>query len=399
MEEVSNRLYTVYQEITASIEEVAQNTQQFVNTIENISNRTNKINENTKDSTSMLDGIHSSIDSVTNVSNEMKKDVAKLINVVDRINEAINGINGIAEQINLLALNASIEAARAGEHGRGFNVVAEEIRKLSNDTKEFISSLNELTTQINTSSRNSTESVEKSVEGITQAKEDLKRIRDIFRKNMEEIKEITKDTTNVLGYGQELSAATEQVSAAVNDTATTVEKITHISNRLTDTAERISEIASGLEVLEEKVTNGSEISGRLGTSKFYRISNAEFINIVEPVISKHRKWVDTLNTMIEERKIVPIQTDGHKCSFGHFYYSVTPRHEEIINIWKEVEDIHNELHSLGDKVIEAIQQNDLNEARRHYEHAKKNSEIIISLFTEMINKTKELSNKGEYVFK
>ena len=48
----------------------------------------------------------------------------------------------------MLSLNASIESARAGELGKGFSVVAKEMRKLSDNSKQTIIRISELTSNI-----------------------------------------------------------------------------------------------------------------------------------------------------------------------------------------------------------------------------------------------------------
>ncbi len=65
-----------------------------------------------------------------------------------QIGSTISVVDDIAEQTNMLALNAAVEAARAGEHGKGFAVVAGEIRKLADESKQAITKISSLTSNI-----------------------------------------------------------------------------------------------------------------------------------------------------------------------------------------------------------------------------------------------------------
>lgn len=65
-----------------------------------------------------------------------------------QIYSVLDFIASIANQTKMLGLNAAIEAARAGEAGRGFGVVAEEIRKMSDESRNTVRQIKELTKQI-----------------------------------------------------------------------------------------------------------------------------------------------------------------------------------------------------------------------------------------------------------
>jgi len=104
--------------------------------------------------------------------------------------DIIHLIGNIANQTNLLALNAAIEAARAGEAGKGFSVVASEIRKLADDVKTAVNSvdgiINDITLAISKTTDNAREGgllIQESINIVSAAE-------DIFKQIVEEVNEI-----------------------------------------------------------------------------------------------------------------------------------------------------------------------------------------------------------------
>ena len=78
---------------------------------------------------------------------------------VERIASVVVLINKIARQTHLLSLNATIEAARVGDAGRGFSVVANEVKELANQTSLATEEITSHVKQIQSSSRETIESV------------------------------------------------------------------------------------------------------------------------------------------------------------------------------------------------------------------------------------------------
>ncbi len=156
MTEVSEIIATNVQEVAEGATHQATETERSVNilsgNIEMLNTLSTEEIERKDNLESAVDNIEKSFLELQNVAlnlNEIREKFSGVNQLGQDLSEKVQDIiaivstvESIAEQTNLLALNASIEAARAGEHGRGFAVVAEEVRKLAEDSKDAVNTIN-----------------------------------------------------------------------------------------------------------------------------------------------------------------------------------------------------------------------------------------------------------------
>jgi methyl-accepting chemotaxis protein len=178
-------------------------------------------------------------------------------------------IKSISEQTNLLALNASIEAARAGEAGRGFSVVAEEIRKLAEESDQFsetiavivrnlqnevsqaVEEINKMTTIVHNQSDGVNKTKEK-FNGIAKSIEKTTRLIEILTQSSDEMKNKKEDILESIHNLSEISetnaAATEEVSASVQEQTASMDEIAHSSQNLLSLADATKEMISKFKI-------------------------------------------------------------------------------------------------------------------------------------------------------
>ncbi len=199
------------EEITATVQNVAEN---VTNTVQ------------------MFNEVTNQIEKTTNIIQALNKHFVK-------IEEVLGFISQIADQTNLLALNATIEAARAGEAGKGFAVVADEVKELAKQTAEatdrIVSTIHELRNLVD----NSVSEVHQISELVYPVKEMTENVATAMEETTAAANEISQQAHQVLesteyslGLSEDIKAATEEVLKATEASNEAAQKLHKVSQEL-----------------------------------------------------------------------------------------------------------------------------------------------------------------------
>lgn len=398
IDDLTGKLSEASRVVIDSSEEVSASHASMTNSINKMSVNSDKLLEDINKSDNELCEIQDSSKRAMESSVNMKEDMKKLMDVLSNIKNVITSIYDISEQTNLLALNASIEAARAGEGGRGFSVVAEEIRKLADETKLLTSNMGGFVKAIGDASTKSDKSIDNTVEELKKINDSIDNMVNSGKRNRKTIHSMSEEISVIAANSEEISSAFEEVNETIRLCGNHVEKIKGSSEVLTTSRSDLRNIINPLSNMEEKLHNAATLIGKVVQDPYYRVNNTLFIETVENAIVAHKSWLLTLKSIIDNKKVVPLQVNDHKCAFGHFYYSISPINKEVLNIWESVEDKHKKFHSCGKSVIKAINSNDLKLANSIYSDAQKLSLELIKDFTSIIDKVNKLDKKNISVF-
>lgn len=197
---------------------------------------------------------------VTNKNQLSVETIQQLSKKSNQVGEITKIITELSQQTNLLALNAAIEAARAGEHGRGFAVVADEVRKLAEESGKSASNIEEIISDIQREILKTIESMDEmkkivdkqnvavdetkvSFEGITKAVEEttdrIQRISGFIQQVNEKKDGMLTSIENMSAVSEETAASAEEVSATTDEQKNLIKHLLELAGNLEHTADQL----------------------------------------------------------------------------------------------------------------------------------------------------------------
>ena len=197
---------------------------------------------------------------VERIIGEVQEQTNRTNDSVQQIHKATAFITSIAEETDLLSLNASIEAARSGESGRGFAVVAEQIKKLSEQSNQASSEIEQTAMMLSEDSQKAVEIMQKMQENIVSQSESMQDTQKVVEEvvaqianSMQSIQQIKETTEHLANVRNEVLQAVETLSNIAQDSVSGTKKTYEDTEEVVDTfkqvymsAEQLREIADQL---------------------------------------------------------------------------------------------------------------------------------------------------------
>lgn len=262
MQDASNDITEVLYQVAQAAITQAEDTESAIHVLNDSINNVRRVSDESQGNKDKIedavDHIEQSFGNVQNTAIGINRVLDKFFQIkqssnelkdnADNITQIVSIVSAIARQINLLALNASIEAARAGEAGKGFVVVAGEIKKLSEQTNNAVSQINDSLTDFVSRIdlvvddidvqyavlENENKQLTEAVESSSESNKQLKTVSELMVHTSKNLKEEADNISKLFDGIQSLAAIAEENSASTEEASSNVTIYVEQINQLTD---------------------------------------------------------------------------------------------------------------------------------------------------------------------
>ena len=405
VEQINTSISTAVNAISESAEstaniaaEVSKAHESLTATIIEVADESNNIMEDIRNCENELTSITELSSAAISTATDMKADIYGLLEIISNMNKVIEAINSISSQTNLLALNASIEAARAGEAGKGFAVVAEEIRNLADETKSLTRKMGSFVTSIQAASQKSSNSVDTTVAELERINDNIRNVWKITGDNRTSMDRISDSVSSLAAVSEEISSSMNELDNQMHYVSQECQELREDTNSLAISSQSIAELVEPSKTIEKHLEESTKIMGIMAQDAFYMLDNQIIINCLNNAIDAHKNWLNNLKEIAQTEKIKVLQTDCTKCGLGRFYYSFKPLNPKVIDIWNGLEGKHKTFHSYGTEMISAVRSGRTGELQQIYGKAEACSNELISDFRALIQVIESLTKDNIRIF-
>ena len=196
--------------VVTSFEEIRATSQSTAGNTDNIYNSMNRI---IVDTSEVNTAIQKNVEEISQAADESKKIKGLFSSLAEQsllVKNMTREIDDVAQQTNILAINASIEAARAGSAGKGFHIIAKEIRNLSEKTQEFATDIEGTISNFNSGLSRVQKNFDSLLSLLDNFQSDLVETGRTFEKNNKEL----ESSGHILA---EIKAAVDEQTEAMTD--------------------------------------------------------------------------------------------------------------------------------------------------------------------------------------
>jgi|GEM_PF-2029669 len=344
--------------------EIAQTTlskmQELASEIDVIDESIQKVSNLSQDLSLRIEKDKAQIESIVKLAKETAEkesensgNMKKMVEETKRITYIIGKVSEIAEQTNLLALNASIEAARAGESGRGFSVVAEEVKKLAEESKQIVST-------IQNDVKNTIGTIEKTVDTSEKVNSDINIMLSSISDTSKTIGILFDSVYDINDRMLHASGILQQQSNSVKEVATITEELTSTISVTSEVSEvnlaTTGEMKNKLDDLKKKSDKLKETSAAIDESLQGLIAKGKILD------DETKKGIEfakqeltalsqssTLKQMSQEplEKTLQEYMKTNKGGFNMFFVLDSNGIQKTRDIWCNSDDIAKYQNTLG----------------------------------------------------